>query len=202
MEHFAKMVGQNTSNKSVSPRTHMRAVYEYIVLASQTDSGHTLVDVADVVALIANIPDSQLSGSSFVSAQFGYSQSRLHTQPNDDGNGGVGAWRPQTNTVGEYIQADFGQTRRIHSVATQGRVNSGQRVTSYKLAYSTDGATYAYVANADGSDRVFGGNSNPSGVVQHNFDVLDARFVRLYPQTSDGGAMAMRWEVYRFIDSG
>ena len=60
----------------------------------------------------------------------------------------------------------------------------------------------AYVANADDSDRVFGGNSDQSSVVQHNFDVLDARFVRLYPQTSNGGAMVMRWEVYRFIDSG
>ena len=62
-------------------------------------------------ALIANIPDSQLSGSSFRydDPRFGYSRSRLHTQRNDDGNDGRGAWTTDENTVGEYIQADFGQ---------------------------------------------------------------------------------------------
>ena len=68
-------------------------------------------------------------------------------------------------------------------------------MTSYKLAYSTDGMTYDYVTNGDGSDRVFGGNSDRNTVVQHSFTMLVAVSVRLYPQTSYG-RMSMRWEVY------
>ena len=64
-----------------------------------------IVDVVDApVALIANIPDSQLSGSGFYGNDpvYHYSRSRLHTQRNDDGNNGRGAWLADQNTVGEY----------------------------------------------------------------------------------------------------
>ena len=149
-------------------------------------------------ALIANIPDSQLSGSGFVdnNPQAGYHRSRLHTQRNDDGNDGRGAWRADSNTVGEYIQADFGQLQRIQAVATQGRADTNYWVTSYKFAYSTEGVTYDYVTSDDGSDRVFAGNSDRNTVVEHSFDVpIIARFVRLYPQTYVI-YMALRWKVY------
>ena len=121
-------------------------------------------------ALIANIPDSQLSGSGFYSNHkaFRYSRSRLHTQRGDDGNNGRGSWSVDENTVGEYIQADFGQLQRIQMIATQGRADWSQWVTSYKLAYSTDNVAYHYVTNADGCDRVFSGNSDKSTVVEHS----------------------------------
>ena len=147
------------------------------------------------VALIANIPDSQLSGSGFFDSRFHYNRSRLHTQ--GDGHTIVGSWTTEENTVGEYIQADFGQLQRIQAIATQGRQDYDQWVTSYQLAYSTDGVTYHYVtSDDDGSDRVFGGNIDQNTVVEHSLDVLIvARFVRLYPQTYHHW-MALRWEVY------
>ena len=146
-------------------------------------------------ALIANIPDSQLSGSGFVdnNPQAGYHRSRLHTQRNDDG---YGAWAAEENTVGEYIQADFGHLQRIQAVATQGRHDRYHWVRSYKFAYSTDGVTYHYVTNIDGSDRVFVGNSDRHTVVEHIFDVpFIAQFVRLYPLAWHD-QMCLRWEVY------
>ena len=150
-------------------------------------------------ALIANISDSQLSGSFFYdnNPRFTYSRSRLHTQLNDDGNGGRGAWLADENTVGEYIQADFAQLQRIQAVATQGRHDWHQWVTSYKFAHSTDGVTYDYVtSDDDGSDRVFGGNNDRQTVVEHSLDApIVARFVRLYPQTYFGH-MGLRWEIY------
>ena len=150
-------------------------------------------------ALIANIPDSQLSGSGFVdnNPQAGYHRSRLHTQRNDDGNDGRGAWVTDENRVGEYIQADFGQLQRIQAVATQGRADWDRWVTSYKFAYSTNGVTYDYVtSDDDGSDRVFVGNSDQNTVVEHSLAVpIVARFVRLYPQTYHTW-MSLRWEVY------
>ena len=150
-------------------------------------------------ALIANIPDSQLSGSGFIdnNPQAGYHRSRLHTQRNDDGNDGRGAWVTDENRVGEYIQADFGQLQRIKAIATQGMAGVSHRVKSYKFAYSTDGVTYHYVtSDDDGSDRVFGGNVDRDTVVEHSLDVpIVARFVRLYPQTWYS-RISLRWEVY------
>ena len=159
-----------------------------------------IVDVVDApVALIANIPDSQLAGSGFYRnhSAYHYSRSRLHTQQNDDGNGGRAAWTADERTVGEYIQADFGQLQRIQAIATVGGDNWGVWVTSYKFAYSTDGVTYHYVtSDDDGSDRVFVGNVDRDTVVENSLDVpIVARFVRLYPQTYSGH-MALRWEVY------
>ena len=153
------------------------------------------------VALIANIPDSQLTGSGFAGDDpvHRYSRSRLHTQRNDDGNDGKGAWTADENTVGEYIQADFGQLQRIQVIATQGRADIRRLVTSYKFALSADGVTYDYVTSDDGSDRVFDGNYDQNTVVEHSFDApIVARFVRLYPQTSNN-YMALRWEVYGCI---
>ena len=150
------------------------------------------------MALVADIPDSQLSGSGFRGNNpvYNYSRSRLHTQRNDDGNDGRGAWSARRNRVGEYIQADFGQLQQIQAVATQGKQAFDQWVTSYKFAYSTDGVTYHYITSDDGSDRVFGGNSDRNTVVEHSFDVpIVARLVRLYPQTWND-YMALRWEVY------
>ena len=140
-------------------------------------------------ALIANIPDSQLSGSGYYqdNPAYSYSQSRLHSQI---------AWVADENTVGEYIQADFGQLQRIQAVATQGRADINYWVTSYKFAYSTEGVTYDYVTSDDGSDRIFVGNSDRNTVVENGLDVpIVARFVRLYPQTVHNW-MSLRWEVY------
>ena len=168
---------------------YMRAVYTIFDIVGPCDAP---------LALIANIPDSQLSGSSFFddNPQAAYHRSRLHTQRNDDGNDGRGAWRADENTVGEYIQADFVQLQQIQAIATQGRADTNYWVTSYKFAYSTDGVTYHYVENADGSDRVFVGNSDRNTVVENGLDVpIVARFVRLYPQTYPRW-IALRWEVY------
>ena len=149
-------------------------------------------------ALIASIPDSQLSGSGYYqdNPAYRYHRSRLHTQRNDDGNQGRGGWSTDRNRVGEYIQADLGQLKRIQAIVTQGRQDFNNWVKSYKFAYSTDGVTYDYVTSADGSDRVFGGNIDRNTVVEHSFEVsIVTRFVRLYPQTYYQW-MAVRWEVY------
>ena len=156
------------------------------------------------VALIANIPDSQLAGSGFYGNDpvHHYSRSRLHTQQNDDGNDGKGAWTADENTVGEYIHADFGQLQRIQVIATQGRADIRRLVTSYKFAHSADGVTYDYVTSDDGSDRAFDGNIDQNTVVAHSFDVpIVARFVRLCPQTYHD-SMSLRWEIYDCIYNG
>ena len=141
-------------------------------------------------ALIANIPDSQLSGLSYRDNddQYHYKWSRLHSQ------GGAGGWVAETRSSDEYIQADFGQLMRIQGIATQARHHDvSYYVTRYWILYSTDGITFDRVRNDNYG--TFMGNSDMTSVVENSFTVLVARFIRLqtlrvfnYPST--------RWEVY------
>ena len=150
------------------------------------------------MALIADIPNSQLRGSSFYynDARYSYRRSRLNTVYNDDGRGGVAGWEANTVDPGEYIQADFGELKRVQKIATQGSGGSGKWVTSYSLHYSTDGVTYVAVQADDGTgDRVFVGNVDSWTAVENSFNVLMTRYVRLYTISNRNGN-GLRWELY------
>ena len=143
---------------------------------------------------IAQANNEQLTASSHYNNIPRADRSRLHTT---EGNGNAGAWSSSTLSVGEYIQVDLRTVRRLERVATQGRQDNEQRVTSYRIAYSIDDENYAYIYNDDdGSDTVFAGNSDRDTIVQHDFDhAIVARYIRLYPQTWNG-FISLRWEVY------
>lgn len=53
--------------------------------------------------------------------------------------GGRGAWVSKHKNQKEWIQVDLGTVSRVKGVATQGRYEANQRVTSYTLGYSIDG---------------------------------------------------------------
>ena len=106
------------------------------------------------------------------------------------------AWITGSKSIGQFIQADLGTVRRVERLATQGRRENAQWVTSYKFAYSADGLTYHFILGGTGSERVFAGNSDRDTVVEKIFDVaVAARYVRVYPQTWHN-TMTMRWEIY------
>ena len=54
------------------------------------------------------------------------------------------------------MQVDLGSPHQVVAVATQGRHDSyfQQWVTSYKVAYSSDGVTFDSVTDSSGSDLV------------------------------------------------
>ena len=137
--------------------------------------------------LIAGLADSALSASSFRNAGSRPAGSRLHS----------GAfWRPASEAVGEFVQADLGALKRIEAIATQGHPAHARWVTSYKFAHSVDDVTYDYVMNADDGERVFSGNSDSNTVVVNDVSPsIVARYVRLYPQTYQQ-LISVRWEVY------
>ena len=59
-----------------------------------------------------------------------------------------GAWLASTNDQNQWLQVKFAQRVEIRRVATQGRPNSDQWVTSYMLNYSSDGVLfYQYQTN-------------------------------------------------------
>ena len=82
------------------------------------------------------VPDSSMTASSVAcSAQ----SARLHGNPL---NGKQGAWCAAANNVDQWLQVDFGKDVKVQGVATQGRQNAAQWVTSYRLSYSYDGVFF------------------------------------------------------------
>ena len=73
--------------------------------------------------------------------------------------GSAQAWSAQHNRIGEWMQIDLGSIMTVSQLVTQGRINLGQWVTTFKVKYSTDGATFTplaptFTGNADSSTRV------------------------------------------------
>ena len=86
------------------------------------------------------ISDAQISASTGWSASNAAIYGRLHFQ----GNGGkAGAWSARTKDVNQWLQIDLiGQNSIVTRVATQGRYDSNQWVTQYRLQYSTDSSHF------------------------------------------------------------
>ena len=58
-----------------------------------------------------------------------------------EGNYG-GGWAAQHNDKFQFLLFDFGQAKKVTAVATQGRSDANWMVTSYTLAYSSDGVVF------------------------------------------------------------
>ncbi|XP_070563234.1 neurocan core protein-like [Ptychodera flava] len=108
----------------------------------------------------------------------------------------VQAWRARKNETGQWLQIFLGRDRRVTGVATQGRGDSDEWVTTYRLAYKVDGAWH-YVSNADYSPKALRGNSDGNTVVYHDLedDAFTTQYVRFYPMTWHDH-ISMRVEVY------
>ena len=141
---------------------------------------------------IAPLGNSALTGSSAFDSNHSFENSRLNTVA---ANGKKGAWSAGQNTIDEFIQADLGSEVKLVRVATQGREDYDQWVTSYHVAYSSDGTDYTFIMHK-GQKKLFGGNYDRNTIVDHVFDApITARYVRLYIQ-SWAGFISIRWGLY------
>ena len=82
------------------------------------------------------ILDSQISASSDYNSAHRAANGRLNFRA---GSGRTGAWSAKANDAHQWLQVDFRKVARIDKVATQGRQDHKQWVTSYRVAYSQDG---------------------------------------------------------------
>ena len=154
-----------------------------------------LTSCSSLIGFVTHANNDQLTVSSHYSTGFSSHRSRLYTTEILN-RGFSGGWTAGSESVNEYIQIEFRTMRRVERVATQGRDVNNQRVTSYRIAYSTDGSIFEFVQNTLGNDVIFNGNTDESTVVQHDFDpALVARYVRLHAQTWNY-RISLRWEVY------
>ncbi|XP_030842186.1 uncharacterized protein LOC115924256 [Strongylocentrotus purpuratus] len=142
------------------------------------------------------IPDSSLTASSEYNADHGAKRGRLNLARVGNLRG---AWSARTNDANQWIQVDLLDLYRVISVATQGREDVSQWVTSYKLACSTDGTTFHTVQGIStnpGADRIFTGNVDRNTIVTNTLPVPQiCRYVRLMP-VSWFGHISLRMEIY------
>ncbi|KAI8503383.1 hypothetical protein Bbelb_192040, partial [Branchiostoma belcheri] len=136
-----------------------------------------------------NITASSIRGSPSVTDYKPY-RARLN------GVAGWGSWIADNNSIGEWLQVDLGEMKRVTGTSTQGRHwRNPNWVTSYKLLYSADGSSWTTYTDGDGSEMVFTGNTDQRTPVTNLLDnPVDARYVRFYPQ-SWNVRIAMRVEI-------
>ena len=98
-----------------------------------------------------HLPDSAISASTSASSnhipQFG----RLNKIP---AKGKAGAWCAKSNDGNQWLQISFGRETTVTKVATQGRYDADQWVTSYSLSHSVDGVHWAWYRLSDGHIKV------------------------------------------------
>ncbi|EDO29609.1 predicted protein, partial [Nematostella vectensis] len=132
------------------------------------------------------IKDAQMTASSIWDNNHGAANARLNRQKI---GARTGAWSAKHNNRLQWLQVDLGKLSKVVKVATQGRQDLNQWVTTYKLAYSRDGVLFKYFP------KVLSGNKDRNTVVTHSVGPIYARYVRFYPQTWHGH-ISMRVELY------
>ncbi|XP_078346349.1 uncharacterized protein LOC144631708 isoform X1 [Oculina patagonica] len=133
------------------------------------------------------LPNSALAASSEWDGGHGASNARLY---HVSGWGRTGAWSAKLNNKGQWIEVDLGETTKVTMVATQGRYDYDQWVKSYKVAYSKYGGHFVF------QNKVYDANTDRNSVIVNELiQPIEARFVRIYPETWNVH-ISMRMDLY------
>uniref|UniRef100_A0A8C6NSK7 Contactin associated protein family member 5 n=1 Tax=Nothobranchius furzeri TaxID=105023 RepID=A0A8C6NSK7_NOTFU len=106
----------------------------------------------------------------------------------------AGGWSPMVTDHDPWLQVDLREQMEVTAVATQGRYDSWDWVSSYLLLYSDTGRIWKQHRHEDG----FVGNVNSETVVQNKLShPLKTRFLRFVPlDWNPSGWMGLRVEVF------
>jgi len=139
------------------------------------------------------IPDRDITASSSLSVNHVPSRARLdYINHNQVGSG----WSSGANNKHQWIQVNLGSNVKVSGIVMQG---SGDRhdewVKTYIVKYSMDGTVFTNVKGSSGTAKVFEGSHDRTTHVVGSFDsAVDARYIRIYPQTWNR-RISMRFEV-------
>ncbi|XP_015756081.1 PREDICTED: uncharacterized protein LOC107335265 [Acropora digitifera] len=99
------------------------------------------------------------------------------------------------NNARQWLNIDLGTISRVKRIATQGRYDGDNWVTSYTVGYSMD--NIRFIPYKEGRKiKVFPGNFERNFIVVHRFlRPFKARYVRVYPKTWRSH-IAMRVELF------
>ncbi|XP_010158871.1 PREDICTED: coagulation factor VIII-like [Eurypyga helias] len=126
------------------------------------------------------IPDQRISASSYSNSVFSSwspSRARLNLQ------GRTNAWRPRSNSPGEWLQVDFEVTKKVTAIITQGAkaVFNHMFVKEFTVSSSKDGVHWSPVLQ-EGKEKIFKANQDHTSTVLNTLEPpLFARYVRIHP---------------------
>jgi len=83
------------------------------------------------------IPASALTASTVAGAAYAAKFARLNLP---SASGRAGSWSAGANNVNQWLQIDLGTPTTVTKVATQGRHDASQWITSYSLSHSLAGS--------------------------------------------------------------
>ncbi|XP_069010535.1 contactin-associated protein-like 5 [Embiotoca jacksoni] len=141
--------------------------------------------------LVSALPHSSFQSSSQSSVGYAAPNAKLNRRD------GAGGWSPMVTDQVPWLQVDLREQMEVTAVATQGRHDSWDWVSSYLLLYSDTGRAWKQYRHEDGVAR-FGGNVNSGAVVQNKLShPVRTRFLRFVPlDWNPSGWMGLRVEVY------
>ncbi|XP_027051820.1 uncharacterized protein LOC113679072 [Pocillopora damicornis] len=139
------------------------------------------------------IPDEAFTASSSASGRYLPNRGRLNLPP----SGGKYCWAAGQNNANQWLQVNLGRLFNVRGVATQGRHDANQWVTSFSLSYTADDFTWVFIKE-NSQVKTFLANSDRTTVVKHVFSLhirLLARSVRFHPKGWQSH-ISMRVEIY------
>ncbi|XP_039674553.1 contactin-associated protein-like 5 [Perca fluviatilis] len=141
--------------------------------------------------LVSTLPQSSFQSSSQSSVSHAAYNAKLNRRD------GAGGWSPMVTDQEPWLQVDLREQMEVTAVATQGRYDSWDWVSSYLLLYSDTGRAWKQYRHEDGVGR-FVGNVNSEAVVQNKLShAVRTRFLRLVPlDWNPSGWLGLRLEVY------
>ncbi|XP_050525527.1 hemocytin [Daktulosphaira vitifoliae] len=94
-----------------------------------------------------------------------------------------GFWRPAESKENEYLQIDIGYIESIYGVELAGNPSYDEYVTSYIVAFSTDGIGFSYVSY-NGIPKIFRGPYDHKVKEKQIFFLpIEARYIRIIPKS-------------------
>ena len=91
------------------------------------------------------VPDIAITASSSLDSSHGPSNARLNHKAE---KGQIGGWVANLTDLHQWLQIDAGRMINITQIATQGRADESEWVTTYSLAFSVDGIVYTGYNNS------------------------------------------------------
>ncbi|KAL9987547.1 hypothetical protein ACROYT_G001872 [Oculina patagonica] len=141
------------------------------------------------------IIERQITASSQLDANHAATQGRLNFKATTVK---AGSWSAARNDSSQWLQIYLSsQYISVTRIATQGRNDTAQWVTKYKLQYSNDGVNFQYYREPGQiADKNFTGNTDQNTVVYHElYPPIRARYIRFRPEAWHNH-ISMRVELY------
>uniref|UniRef100_A0AAQ5YB58 Contactin associated protein like 2b n=1 Tax=Amphiprion ocellaris TaxID=80972 RepID=A0AAQ5YB58_AMPOC len=123
--------------------------------------------------------------------------SLILSTPTTPTNPGAGGWSPLDTDRYQWLQVDLGSRKQVVAIVTQGRYNSFDWTSKYRLLYSDTPKNWRPYLQ-DGNIWTFEGNINSEGIVRHELQhAILARYIRFIPlDWSREGRVGVRLEFY------